>query len=463
VTAIEWLALSGAALVLVLLLYRPPVGLLALICFYPFNGWVPRLPVPGLNSETLLFGVGLALTLIRFGFRVPPFRYTGPLLAYLGVLVMAWAIGSVASHDFYGASLGTWELFKQLKALAFPTLFFMLAYFWFPERDDRRRALNAVAIAVFLTAAAGVGEFLLSYGAAIRGHRIESLFGNPNGLGAYLAAFGLVPLYLMRAPEASGKAKLFYLTTYGVAQIAIVLTLSRTAWLGTTAGHAVWFAYVNRQMLVVGATAMILALTVAFPFLPGFVQDRISKQTFEQRQVVFQVAGGLSGGGADRIVYYYIAGDMFLESPIWGHGLESFYLLTPKYGAKYGLLKNKAPHSLFVKLGSETGLIGLGVFFWIALTVLLCALRLRRTPGGRDLGSLLLASAICLFVNNLFTNSFLSGHQVSALFWLLLAVSVRELEAEDEEEDELEEEEPQRVWVPAYARLRTGPDAPARG
>lgn len=426
---IEAMALTGAVVVGAMILWRPQVGLLALVCFYPFNGWVPRFPVPGLNSETFLFGLGLMVTFMRFGFRIPPFLYSGPLLAYVAVLIMAFAIGSVEARDFYGAHwTRPWGLFKQVKALAFPCSFFVIAYFWFQDRHERRRLLNAVTIGVFVAALAGVAEFVVSFAGAPRAGRISSLFGNPNGLGAFLATFGLIPLYLMRG-DVSSRWKFAYFVTYCVAQTAIIVTLSRGAWMATTVGHAVWFAYMNRQLLFLGAAVLTLSLTLAFPLLPGFIQDRFG-ETFEERQVVFQVAGGISGGGADRIVYYRIAADMFLESPVWGHGLESFYLLTPRYGAQYGLLRNKAPHSIIVKLSSEMGLIGLSVFFWIGLIVFLCARRVRRFSAEGPLGVLLLAASAAILTGDLVATNFISVHQISAFFWLLFAVAIRALETE---------------------------------
>ena len=80
-TPLEMAAGSVALLVLVLLLARPVTGIVALALVYPLILVAPRLPVPGMNVETTLVGVALALTLLRFGLRIPPPRYSLPVIS----------------------------------------------------------------------------------------------------------------------------------------------------------------------------------------------------------------------------------------------------------------------------------------------------------------------------------------------------------------------------------------------
>ena len=180
-------------------------------------------------------------------------------------------------------------------------------------------------------------------------------------------------------------------------------------------------------MLLLLAIGLLLALTVAFPLLPYSVRDRI-EETFRIRNTVFQAAGAsyFETSAATRIVFYRIGGDMFLDSPIWGHGLGSFNLLTPEYGARYGMLQHKDPHSLITKLGTEMGLLGLGVFVWIAVLVVQLGRRLwREDEDESTLGPLLLAIGMALLVGNLVSTSFIHIHLISAFFWLLFGMAAR--------------------------------------
>ena len=59
---LELISLVGFGVVLVLLLWRPQLGIAAFVMYYPLNDHVPRLPIPGFNAESLLFGIMGAVT-----------------------------------------------------------------------------------------------------------------------------------------------------------------------------------------------------------------------------------------------------------------------------------------------------------------------------------------------------------------------------------------------------------------
>ena len=180
--------------------------------------------------------------------------------------------------------------------------------------------------------------------------------------------------------------------------------------------------YGNRGLLLAGAVALVLLVTVGYASVPDLIRDRIDA-TFRTRNTVLWGGGAERfGSGADRIVYYQIGAEMFLESPIWGHGANAFLLNTPKYGAKYGILGNKAPHSIVVKIATETGSIGLAIFGWLVLTVMLVSHRVGRySPDDRGLGVLLFGGFAAIGVTSLFQPTFFS-HVLGGYFWLLFGL-----------------------------------------
>src|SRR5580765_4493131 len=82
----------AALIALVLLFWRPAIGLVFLVAIFPIDPFSPRLPVPGMNTETILLGVAMAMTVLRFGPRLPPLRYSAPVVAYIGMLAMGLMI-----------------------------------------------------------------------------------------------------------------------------------------------------------------------------------------------------------------------------------------------------------------------------------------------------------------------------------------------------------------------------------
>ncbi len=425
-TLANWLALGGATVVLGLVVSRPRLGFIALAAFYPLYDYVPRSPLPGLNWETVVTGLAVGVTLLRFGFRTPPLRFSGPVTCYILILFIGFLVtASWAPARLPGFS--SFELFKVAKSSAFTAVLFFPVYFWLAHPLDRRRVLEGMSLGLAPVAIATVLDAVFKITPSGAAGRATGLLPNPSAVGLYLAAFSLIQLHLFLDREITAPRRYLHLALYAMSLSGVVLSLARGGWLALILGHVVWFMYRSRRMLLLLVVALLLALTVAFPLLPYSVRERI-EDTFRTRNVVFQAAGASSfeASAASRIVFYRIGGDMFLDSPVWGHGLGSFKLLTPKYGARYGMLKYKDPHSLIIKLGAEMGLLGLGVFVWLAVLVVQLGRRLwREDEDERTLGPLLLAIGMALLVGNLVSTSFMYNHQISVFFWLLFGMAAR--------------------------------------
>ncbi len=425
-TLANWLALGGATLVLGLVVSSPRLGFVALAAFYPLNDYVPRSPLPGLNWETVITSLMVGVTLLRFGFRTPPLRFSAPVIFYILVLFIGFlVIASWAPARIPGFS--TFELFKVAKSSAFTAVLFFPVYFWLAHPLDRRRVLEGMSLGLALVAIATALDAVFKITPDGAAGRATGLLPNPSAVGLYLGAFSLIQLHLFLDRGITAPRRHLHLVLYAVSLAGVVFSLGRGGWLALILGHVVWFMYRSRRMLLLLAVGLLLALTVAFPLLPYSVRDRI-EETFRIRNTVFQAAGAsyFETSAATRIVFYRIGGDMFLDSPVWGHGLGSFTLLTPKYGARYGMLQHKDPHSLITKLGTEMGLLGLGAFVWIAVLVVQLGRQLwREDEDESTLGPLLLAIGMALLVGNLVSTSFIHIHLISAFFWLLFGIAAR--------------------------------------
>jgi O-antigen ligase len=420
VTLLEIVATGGFALVLALLFVRPQLGIVALIAFYPLVELVPRMPLPGMNAETALFVGAGAVTLMRFGPRLPPLRYSAPFVVFVMVMLMSWGIGAVQA-----VAIDPWELFKIWKSATFPCLFFLFAYWWIVDERSRRHALEAITWSVGVVAITGLVDSVAPFSASGLQGRAAGVLDEPNNMGGLLAAFSLVALPLIGSRELGWLRRAAYLAVYLLALAVTVLTLSRGAWLGMLAGHAVVLILARPAWLLAGLLAGAILLPSSYPFFPERVRERI-EETFEPQRRVFRGGAERFGSGAERIVFYQIGYEMFLESPIWGQGMESFLVRSKDYGARYGLLSHRAPHSLVVKLASETGLIGLSMLAWLGLAVGAVGFSLwRGRPEARRLGLTLLAVTGSIAASNLVHDTFTGHHVFGGLFWMLFGSAAR--------------------------------------
>ncbi len=430
------LPVAGIALIaLALVLFRPTWGMLAIAAIYPVNLWAPRLPVPGLNSETILVGVLMGMTLLRFGVRLPPLRYTGPVVAFMLVVLASFVLAVPWARVMVTATgeEPLWKIFQMVKAMVFTSFLFFPAYWWFGDLKDRRRMLQAISVAGFTAAVFALIDFVIPINPNADGDgRAMGLFDDPNGMAQVVGISMFPSLYLIfHADDISPRARLFHFITYVLSGLAVVASLSRGNWLAMVIAHAAYFFFVNRRLLLLGTGAFVITLTIAFPFLPGVLKDRVSTTTrgsLNPNRVVYRIPGAenLEGSAAFRLVAYRVGMDMFRDSPIWGHGLHFFNFKTPEYGAKYGLLKPKDAHSLPLTFAVDTGLIGIGVLLWVSTVVVLLGLqlwRLSRLEYG--MGVMLLGTFVHIFIANLSSTAFLYTKPIAAFMWIQFGICAR--------------------------------------
>ena len=420
----------AALIALVLLFWRPVAGLTFLVAIFPVDPFSPRLPVPGMNTETILLGVAFAMTVLRFGARLPPLRYSGPVVAFIGVMALGllvsvpWALKVAQQTD----EPAIWFIFKSWKSISFSALFFFATYWWLRRPADRRNMLEAISFGVWISAAVGLADFVLGLTDIGALGRATGLQGDPNAMAEAVGSMMFVSLHLaLYARELPIWRRLFHGMSYGLAFFAVVFSLSRGNWVALVFAHAVYFLLVNRALLFAMVVSVVLAATVAFPFLPEVVRERVLV-TGRTSNTVYSVQGayGLETSAAMRVVFTKIGYDMWLESPLWGQGLDSFQFRAPEMGARYGFFQAKDAHNIVVKLAAENGLIGLASFAWLAWAVFRCGRRLWRSDSPEyQLGAVLLAGGAHVMVASLSTDSFLYAKQISAYFWVLYALCAR--------------------------------------
>lgn len=423
-SAVELVAYAGAVVVLALLLLRPNAGICAMIAYYPLIEF-PRSVVPGVNAETIFVALALVLTLMRSGLRMPPVRVSAPVIMFVAVMIVGWLVANTNVWIDIGLERYTeWGRLKVAKQRVFTALLFFVVYWWAYDPAMRRRLLEAISLGLLIVSAPTVVDGLLKLGTGVRA---DGFFINSNHPGILMASFLVVPIHLAFGAGLPRWRRGLHFASYAIGALALVLTLSRAAWLAAALSHVVWFAYTNRAILVAGVGAGVLAATIAWPLVPGLIRDRIS-HTFETSTRVYRVVGGanLEGSAGSRLALYRTGFDMWAARPFLGHGSETFRILSPRYGSRYGILNFRPPHSVPLKLAAENGLLGVVALGWLGVAYAALGLALRRRAGeGRDLGPLLLAVGSAVVVSNLFHTSFLILSVASAFFWVLLALSAR--------------------------------------
>lgn len=151
-------------------------------------------------------------------------------------------------------------------------------------------------------------------------------------------------------------------------------------------------------------------IPLKYTLLPDNIADRLQKNLFQDNSFLL------------RVQYVKDGWALFLQSPLFGHGL----------GATEGLLTSVQPffyeslylHNHLLQVMTETGLVGLAAFLGLMCGCAWLMLRYRKT-GERPLVALLLSCWVMMNVHGLMEISFsIRMYQCAAFFLLMLMVVV---------------------------------------
>lgn len=330
------------------------------IGYWLFSGHL--LAVFGIALSNIL----LALTLLSAPWtlrgRRMPWSELAPLTVPLGVYAL-WLVGSVAASFDPVTSLGGLRELFTLSALLVAPLFVR------GERDVRRLIDALVAVGVLL-AGAGLAQYLMGYGALDR--RIRGPFSH------YMTFSGLLlicDLLLFAAivlgTRRSLRRRIWQWTALAVINIALLGSLTRSAWVGVGLTLTLYLMVRAPRWLLAYVPAALLFILLA----PPRVLDRVSSITD---------LGDRSN--YDRLCMLEAGAAMVAERPLFGLGPEMierrYAIYRPPSAPRY-----EVPHlhNNFLQLAAERGVPELAAYLALVASAAAVAWR-RYVREGRDAG-----------------------------------------------------------------------------
>jgi O-antigen ligase len=370
------LAAAGGAAVLA----RPVLGICAAVLAVPLEGLSADAGVAGLAPAELLFLVSAACAVLHLATGRTPLR-AGAEHAWLAALIGIAAIGLGFARDPV-------VVFKL--CLNWTAFLVVSAYLAGSARRDLLLVAGTLVASggvLGLTALSGAGDIRLRAGGAAASGRAEGTFGDPNLLAFYLSL--VLPLALVGAIALRGAARAASGGAALLVLAAMLLTLSRSAYLGALAALLVLLTWPPFRRVSVA----LLAVVVLFG---AFNASAI----VESRQVGV-IATRLQSISAERGTnprwrIYARTPAMIADRPLLGVGLGNFPEVSPLYGMRErggGIFLHA--HNVPLTFAAETGLLGLAALVAFILAVTRRALAAVRDRAG-DLHPLGLAIAAAL-------------------------------------------------------------------
>lgn len=402
----------AAGLLAVLVFWRYEVGAALMLLAMPLDVYGRLITSP---VTVTAFHVTLLVTLASFAWHV--YRGRASLrfsLVDLGMLsLLAAALISLPTSLNPGTSM-----------FGFVRVFFLwlLVVLWSNVLADRR----TIRWATWLLVATGVGTALVAFaqyfiptfelgnilvinqGGGQYLRRVGAFFFDPNYMASFLSVTLLIALGLAIHAR-TWRASAIPLAAAAVLTGGVLVTFSRTGWLGVAVGVVILImtAPTRRRIPLL---LMLIALAVAvLAFQPGLVLGRAAS--------IGEVERDLSV--ATRYQMFYSAVDIIRDNWALGTGLGAFDVAYPPYRRLGTLTYITKPHQLPLAMWAEMGIAGL--IAEVVLVGAIIATFWRRRPRG---WTAVEAFSVASLVSVMMVQSWFQYYLYFEYMWLMVAFAV---------------------------------------
>lgn len=176
--------------------------------------------------------------------------------------------------------------------------------------------------------------------------------------------------------------------------VALVVTNTRNAWIGTFLAVCLLLAIRNLKLVLVAPAIALVALVLA----PGQVQDRART-----------MLNPTDPASRDRVVMWKIGRDMIRDHPVFGMGPEMIQRDYPTYRQAYPEAVNERNphlHNVPIQIAAERGVPALVLWLWFVIVAGRDLWRQVRAKIAPDVAGAGLAALVAMFAAGLFEYNF---------------------------------------------------------
>jgi O-antigen ligase len=192
--------------------------------------------------------------------------------------------------------------------------------------------------------------------------------------------------------------------------VALVLTLSRNAWVGACAGIGTLFLLKDVRHALRFAAVLPIALALLVAFAPASVTDRLMSMTslkdqFKQTQDTTMS----TASNRDRLAMAKMGLLIIRDYPLAGVGPDMVIEVYPRYRSKVqGAVNqlNSHLHNVPLQIAAERGLPALAIWFWFVVVLLRDFLKKRKTSSLPSLATAGIACVVAMLAAGMFEYNF---------------------------------------------------------
>ena len=332
----------------------------------------------------------LAVVIInRERIEVP--RMFWPLAAYAGVTLVASLFSANRAVSFADC--------KQLLLFAIVPITYRLF------RGERSLTVVDLVITVgALNAVYGIVQYgILDYDNVAR--RVQ---GN---LGHYMTYSGVIMLVACIAVARvmfRRRERIWAALVLPAVLVALVLTLSRNAWVGACAGIGTLFLLRDLRSVFRMAALLLVVMGLLIAFAPASVSDRFSSMlSLKDTYGDSATSTSTVQSNRDRLAMIKSGFRIIKDYPLTGVGPDMVIQVYPGYLEPTAVSqRNSHLHNVPLQIAADRGLPALGICCWFVATLLIDFIRLRRTSPLPSLAAGGIACVVAMLAAGMFEYNF---------------------------------------------------------
>lgn len=192
--------------------------------------------------------------------------------------------------------------------------------------------------------------------------------------------------------------------------VALVLTLSRNAWVGAGVGIGTLFLLKDLRHALRFAAVLPIALALLVAFAPASVTDRLGSMVSLKDQFRQSDEGRVStASNRDRVAMAKMGVLIVRDYPLTGVGPDMIVQVYPTYRSKVsGAVSqlNSHLHNVPLQIAAERGLPALAIWLWFVVTLLRDFMRRRQTSAVPSIATAGIACVAAMLAAGLFEYNF---------------------------------------------------------
>jgi O-antigen ligase len=298
--------------------------------------------------------IAMIVTALAFAATRPRVNITLPLLVWVPFLLVTFA--AVPGAPEPTSAMRLWLVLVSHAA------FFLMPFYLVENDEDLTRAFGLTIIGSLGPTLWAFVQLAFGWAATEDGTRVAGTFSHPNVFAFYLMVILTLSLFLLgaKAFPISDRARRLLTLYIPVLLLLLLLTKTRSAWIGTAAIMLVYAVRFDRRYLIYIFAAPVVVLLV----------PALSERLADLQQGNYNEAYAKLNSFTWREILWHSA-LVWAHQKLWlGYGLESFGFYVAEFfpiPLENGTVDS---HSVYVQLLFETGIVGLTAFLWMFVRLL---------------------------------------------------------------------------------------------